>query len=627
MSTTLQSFDSGSNYNFGDKMMAPNCPRSGFDLSHLVTTTIDNGGIVYPIEIIPVNPNEDYEFSVRSLLRVLPQVVPLYSRQRLYIYAMYNRMGDLWNHWNTFMSKGYSGKTSITRVPTINSSNTDSSLNSAKVAPMSLGDCLGLPIGKTQTNFLDKISALPFMMYLRVYRDYFANKNYFIDDRVLLPDDDSRFRLDDDGQLLSAKDLGFAFHFDFTSATPKDYTAPVSGSPSTPGLFGLFYHDWPDDYFTSALPFPQRGDEASITVDTSAFAAHLDLSGAKVGLGTAYSQLSPQVLYGSDSSGSYVTSGQNAFVRLNVNTSDTDRPLTYENGEIGTPGGRSAQVQVYRSGAQGPTNVFPVEFDSGSFTLTLDALRRLDIDQREMERLARTDGSYSQFGLTFFGEKPKNSNDFRPTYIGGTFVSLSFSEVLQTSAQYQVSDDVVSPLGSPVGTYAGHGIGVDSNGYIGRLHTDDYGYVMFLISIMPDVYYSQGLDLHWSNLAQTDFLLPERAKLGMKPIYNRELYFSGTASQDDDLWAYQNIYDELRYMPNKIHGKIADKTSEDFAPYTQARFFDSLPNYGKSFAEAQAVRKDYLASYEEVAYTAQFAFDIRAVRPLPYKPVPSDILN
>ena len=238
-------------------------------------------------------------------------------------------------------------------------------------------------------------------------------------------------------------------------------------------------------------------------------------------------------------------------------------------------------------------------------TVTLNQLRELSCSQSELERMARTDGSYAEFGLTFFGRKSKNAIDFRPVYIGGTYQQVVFSEVLQTSS---------STASSALGAYAGHGIcGADGN--LGHCECDDYGYVMLVASIMPDVYYSQGLDRMWSKSLQSDMYLPKRSKLGMREILNKELYFSGTPATDDDLFAYQSPFDEFRYIPNHIHGNIADSSNLSFFPYTQSRKFTTLPTYSQSFAIANNIRKDFLAAPLEDAYSAQFAVNVRAVRP------------
>lgn len=594
----LESLDSGSNYNFGEKMNQPKNPKSLFDLSHLVTMTLPNAGMVIPVSQFECLPGDDHDINVDLLLRVLPQVVPLYSRQRMYVYGFYNRYADLWNNWQVFMDKGYTGNVQKF-IPHIEFGvNHTHSSSSDVVQPDTLFDYMGLPIGaklddlfgdQNSPSSLAYISALPVMALLRIYRDYFMNKTEFINDRVMLPDDDSRFRLDDDGQLLSAKDLNKKFYFDSDS----NYDLTIDGNGDY--HFSGFYHEYPNDYFISALPFTQRGIAPTLdyTVDLSQIG--LDFSSST----TPYPFLKP------------------------INAVDRNVGLDSD-GNLG-----ATQISNPDTVLMGANNILISSLNKGKLVgtniglnITLEDIRKLAIAQTELEILARTDGSYREFGLSFFGESSKAAHDYRATYIGGIYKNIAFTEVLQTSE---------SSSGNPLGNYAGHGISGIQNGRLGHIHCDDYGIITILCCIMPDIYYSQGLDRMFTDRIQEEKYLPVRSKLGLQPIYNKELFYAGNNgnSQGDDnyLWAYQNPFDHLRYISSKIRGKIADPTNYSFSPYTQARFFTQLPNWGRDFSEANDVRKDYLAGgTSEDAYTCQFKLNIRSVREMPYKSVPAQIV-
>lgn len=627
-SKLVDSIDTGSNYQFGDKMLGASAPRSLFDFGHLVSTTVPNAGYVFPVDWQETLPGDDWNVVVNHLLRVMPQVVPLYSRQRVYVYTFWSRLSDLWPGFQTFMKKGYSGNV-IKTIPKISADNVVTL--DATVQANSLADCLGLPIGASGEKLASSnVSALPLMMLLRIWRDYFCNKNFYINDRVILPDDDSRFRLDDDGQLLSAKDAGKTFKFKLFGSMTTENDLTISGNAYS---FGIFFHDYPDDRFTSALPFPQRGDAPKIDGNQS-------LSGTAT-LTKTYApwmvnpeQVASQspMFRGTDSTttngvfkGNYMSSGTNdpgIYFSYGVNDDAPSHAQQLENVEYSF---RRALFNNYA------TNLANVGIDlSGvsvsGLALTLNQIRELAVAQTELEKMARTDGSYMQFGLTFFGEVSKAAQDFRPTYVGGTYSNVVFTEVLQTSGS-QIG--TTTSDASPLGAYAGHGISGQQQGYIGRLHCDDYGILMTVACIMPDVYYSQGLDKKWTRSLQSDMYLPERSRLGMIPVLNEELYFQNVEDTDHPnkgLWAWQNPFDELRYCENKIHGKIADPDEKNFFPYTQSRKFTNLVNYGREFAEAKNVRKDYLYAPVEDAYTMQFSFDMRVTRALPYKPVPATIV-
>lgn len=623
----VEAFDSGSNYKFGDKMERAKLPRSPFDLTHLITTTIENCGQVQVLDIIETLPGDDHEISIKSLIRCLPQVVPLYSRQRVYIYAFWSRYSDLWANFGTFITKGYNGNT-IKEIPTYNDNNLVQEIG-AKVIPGCLADGIGIQQG-LNVDQLKGLNCLDAMQLLRIFRDYFMNKNYFIEDKVMLPDDDSRFRLNDNGQLLSALDENVTFKFDLCSGNFDGYIIHYENDVESYRSFTQFCHDWPQDYFTSALPWPQRGSQAELSLDITNTSLNLPLSqleenGTSVGkfIKSTFTtdETNPKTyrnltFIGSSGNAFQLNPALNTFVNINPNnqTASSFSLNNSYNQLSGTYDERDIGVHI------------PSDFLSGSVAITLQSIREMVVEQTELEKMARTDGSFAEFGLTFFNEKSKNAIDFKPVYIGGIYDNIQYSEVLQTNIQYAEDSGEYKPVGSPLGTYGGHGIG-SNNGYIGRLHCDDYGQIMIMCCIMPDVYYSTGIERRLTNKYQSDMFLPERAKLGLRPILNKELFVSGNSSVDDNLFAYQNIFDEYRYLPNRIKGKIADSNSENFYPYTQSRKITSTPNYSHEFAEAKDVRKDYLASYEEVAFTAQFKIADRCVRALPYKGIPADILN
>lgn len=563
--------DKGSNYSFFDHTEKANPSRSVFDLSFLNSLTINNAGLIIPIALFETLPYDDFDINISALLRVLPQVVTLYSRQRLFIHAYYSRLGELWCDAETFMTKGYNGNTNIVR-PSISLTNFDTSVcgvaGSETVKPESLADYFGLPQGVTYAKLFEAgVSALPFMMYERIYRDYYMNKNFYIENRQWLPNDDGELRLNSEGEIISVK---------------NNPTIPQGDSPITFGK--LHYRDWTQDYFTSAVPFAQRGEPSSFGMNGSAPVIQSSGDVLKFTTGHYPAQPISQRNVGND------------YTVLSLSPYDSSN-----SGNLSYVSGLSVDL-------------------SGASAITVEQLRTALIAQSEMETMARTDGSYAEFGLAFFGKVSKVAHSYKPTYIGGTYQPLVFTEVVQTSA---TTTDVGSS--SPLGAQAGHGISA-SSGNIGHISCDDYGYIMIVASIMPDTYYCQGLHRMWTRLTQDDMYLPDRAKLGMQAIKNQELYFSGSLATDRDIFAYQGRADEFRYMENSIHGKIADKNNASFFPYTQARLFESVPGYSQDFALADDIRKDYLFSQVESAYTAQFAVSVRAVRPLPYKAIPAQII-
>lgn len=590
----LDGVDSGSQYQFGDKMQLARFPKSAFDLSHLFTTTVPNAGMIFPVLLKETLPTDSWQVRLNALLRVLPQQVPLYSRQRVYFDAFYVRCSDVWKDWNSYMKKGKSGSLLLER-PSLSRKNlsldglevlpegaTPDTATSAKVLPNSIYDYVGIPIGTDLIDLIDKgyhIDALPFMALMQIYRWYYLNKNAYIDDDAMFPDDESDFRLLTDGEILSFKNEGLGSN--------------ILGSK----MFRL----WAQDYFTSALPFAQRGDAPTLPIRVTDFLGNVDFSQlVSVGDGE---KLQFNFSNGTDdfSDTIYVGTDQTKAVHHSTLSSISSAPLlrsfSSTDGDL--------RLENFKMSGDFVSNV------------VLDDIRRLAISQLELERMARTDGTYEEFGLSFFGVSSRNAVDYKPLYVGSCYQEVSFSEVLQTSESGS----------TPLGTYAGHGVSVTNDGNIGSFTADDYGYFVVLCSIMPDVYYCQGLDRMFTKSQESEEFLPNRDKMGMRPILNQEIFLSGTRAVDEDLFAYQNPFDEYRYLANEIHGQIADKTKLSFVPYTQARLFDDTPNWNKNFVTARDVRKDYLTAPLEDAYTMQVRFDIRAVRPLSYIAAPAEVIN
>uniref|UniRef100_A0AAU8AXN7 Major capsid protein n=1 Tax=Dulem virus 253 TaxID=3145730 RepID=A0AAU8AXN7_9VIRU len=588
MNYGLDSADSGSNYQFSDKMMKPSMARSGFDWSCLNSLTIANAGLLVPIFFDEVLPSSSYDFQVQALLRVLPQVVPLYSRQRLYIHAFGARYSDLMKDAGVYITKGFNGST-ILKKPVLTASMLDPDLfpngMDTIITAGSLFDYLDLPIGKKLSE-LGEINALPFMFYVSIWKNYFMNKNLYINNRYWLPNDDADFRLSLNDGVIS-------------NTTGVDGSA--KGEPMV--YFGsLLYRDYPQDYFLSALPFAQRGETPMLNVQNKGFYPLENSDWKALSSLTSLFQL------------------DNISGEINLGLPDA-KNMTASSSQISL--NQFSPGSVFGSAPFNNKNYTPdgtfgsdVGINLRGIGFTLDDFRQLAIAQQELERMARTDGSFFEFGLTFFGRASKNAIDYRPQYIGGTYQNVVFSEVLQTSS---------STDSSPLGSYGGHGI-TSMNGSLGHYETDEHGYVMIIASVMPDVYYSQGLDKKWTRLTQSEEFLTGRDKMGLIPILNKELFVSGDSTKDDDLFAYQNPFDEYRYKPSRIHGKIADPSSKSFFPYTQSRKFSSTPTYSRSFFKADDVRKDYLTAPTEDAYSAQFKFSIRAVEPLSYTGSPAPVV-
>lgn len=635
--------DSGSNYSFyNGSPKAKNLPRSVFDLSHINTMTAKLG-LRYPVWTQHTLPNEDYKIDVEAVARVVnPPVVPLMSKQRILFHTYWMSYYQLWKQAQLFFDKGrnkkqYSESSSIS-IPVIK-------LNNWKRG--SLADFLGFNCANSFSEDDNKtltVPALKFMAYLRIWRDCYLNqriysswllslisnashsstmrKTYQIIYDFLFPVDDADFRIGSSQWDALIKDSN-AMNFLLTN---------------------LKYADFADDYFTRAQLSPMYVDDDDIpNIDISSgsgggvFALRDTAFAKKYPNGYNFGRSdTPDGYWDAFSAGTTGTTGpeyfamRNSYDTVKVSNrsfpgflsnppSDIVLPQIFSNLSVTSENSQNVSSERQTDLVDALNNTFKIDLSSSGVSgITIDSIRRCESATLILEKMAKTDGSYAQYAKAFFGERPKSAYDFRPTYVGGSYQSVVYSQVLNTTSDNQ-------------GKVTGIGISSGS-GNIGRFHSDDYGLFVTIMTIVPDTYYCQGLNREDTYEVAEDFYLPERAQLGMQGILEKEIYNQTDDKEADNnkLFGYQNIYDELRYRANEVHGDVADVDSASgsvgasFSPYIQTRYFKSAPTLTPSFLTMEDnINNSWLSAKDEPPFIVQIANKVQAVRPVPYRAKPA----
>lgn len=651
--------DSGSNYQFYDKKIEPNVKRSSFKLDYLNNMTVSQGVLV-PYRLLHTLPNSEYNLELETLLRAInvPKVL-LQSRQRVFYHEYHVSYQQMWPSWSTFMSKGVSGTTilplpkirfcicgrlvcnvliNVFNVKSSSDLNTfDSPLNRNKILNHfglgfgSLSDYLGFPTPKSINDGLETIitnlkadfarynndvtagihvdyNAFPFFAYFSIFRNFYLNWNLNVNDKKFFPDNINDFALINpdiaDGNIFfSDWNSARSFNWDKYSSGKDNLSSPAFHS------FGLIKNrNFVDDYFTSALPWPMRGNIPELTVSGQMSSDNLLSVG--VNSGASFKPLDIS-LAGSSGLSSVLELGSDPSVnRLKFFSTTQNKSLmlgSVHSHDLLDGTNSSRTFSSYPLGAK--ISDVPVNLSSG---FTWEMIRNLSVSTLIAEKMARTNGSYKEFIRTFFDDTPSNQINNVPRYIGGHVQPVVYTEVLQQS----------SDSNTPLGTVGAKGI-TASDGYIGKCYSNDFGLILGILSIMPDTYYSQGMRRQDMYSVQEDFYLPERAELGMQGIYKGELFVSGNPDSDDDLFGYQNRYDEWRYRPNEVHGQLANPHSTTFFPFTQSRYFTSAPVLSNEFVSTKNnIRRDYLTALDEVDFVCQIACRCTGVQPLPYRAIP-----
>lgn len=606
-------------------------PRSSFNFSCM---KYFNGffGALMPFDIIRTLPNEDYtiQYDVLAKLRN-PLVRPLLTGCRIYIHTYYNRCSDLWEGADNFFTKGRSGTIDL-RIPSLNPTISYQGQQSTFV-PLAPSSYMGLPslyydssvnqldcykpitindsnkIGDTVSN----INALPFVMYQRLYRDKYAPKNLLYKNTNMYPDNEDHFILpysiSDSVSRLSYTDPS---NNNYVSS--MNWSVPVNSDDYPVALNAMRFRQFKGDYFTTANPFVDmiRGNAPTInisdididivnTVDSTLSGNNIQVRSRKY--------LNP--IDGLQEFSLTATAGSGE--------SSTSWNIYNEDGESDV---RSTSVGVFIDNADLQRKLAQIKVNSVATAqtngiLNLNDFRALEAYTIFMERNARTDGDYNNLIKAQFGFNP-NKHNREAIYIGGCYQDMVFSDVTQTS---QSSDD------SPLGQRAGQGISANS-GYIGKFHSNDYGYIMSIMSIVPDTVYTQGVNRMWTEVNQSDQYFPILNNLSPQAILNQELYITGSDS-DNDIFGYQERYAEYKSRTNEALGFFAlpsGKSIEDESRIMRRRF-TSTPTLSADFITLSPDNVDMtpFTSITECPFELSVACRVDKVSPMPYVTVPGGL--
>lgn len=461
----------------------------------------------------------------------------------------------------------------------------DSSSSDPGSGPNTLADYLGFPVtDSADRSFYYTVSAFPFAAYQRIYRDYFMSQDNQTDSNV--------------NSWFPADDLDFCLT-DGTNSYMAQDVAPdfdALNAINDPGLKVLRYRNFRKDYFTSAMFSPQRGPAQAVPSTGFTFPdSSLVTDGADVTAMAQHYNIAPL----------YIASNNKIFGVSNTTTSNKEN------------------IQ----------NVF----SSGSSGFTVSDLHLAVQLQRWFEKNMRVKAQYNEFLRVHFGDAPIDERLTKPYYIGGTSQVLTVSDVMQTSATTETS---------PQGTITGNGNSFDT-GYIGRFQSHEYGLIMGIMSIMPDVYYNEGLNRHWTKSSRFDFYFPEFADLEPQAILNKELYMSDNDDTNNSVFGYIGYADEYRHHRSMVCGSLRNPNTTDFSSWVITRNFKSTPTLNSnSFISSckqlgswkcppyttgdnpeplsTISHNAWASGYSVNPFMVQVGLSITANRPLPYVSDPSE---
>lgn len=475
-----------------------------FNLTHDRKLTCQFGEII-PCMAQEVIPGDKWSIKGNAMVRLAPMVAPVMHRANIYMHYFFVPNRILWDNWESFITGGVDGNdTSVhPRIPYI----------ADDFVPGQLPDYFNIPTGDdvTSVNAVN-INALPFAAYQKIFDDYFKDQNF---------------------------------------NTDTIQTKVVDGDNTALALTAKRTRAWRHDYFTSALPWTQRGPEALLPLGQTAPLLPIEDANGDV----------LQFMKAQDGS--------------NVNGWDDVMQDTLT-GQI--------QYGLHQNPPGAGTNLGYVavedshEVDLTSATASsINDLRRAFRLQEFLEKNARGGSRYIEQMQAHFGVQSSDKRLQRAEYIGGVQGPIKFSEVLQTSGTSQSATPYTD---TPQGNMAGHGIGVMGSTNM-KYYAEEHGWVIGVLSALPDTAYQQGIPKQMYKIDKFDYAFPSFAHIGEQPILNQEVYLQSNPGNNQNTWGYVPRYSEYKFANNTVHGDF--RTSLDF--WHMGRKFDSLPALNNDFIE------------------------------------------
>lgn len=534
--------------------------RSRFDRPFSHKTTFNVGQII-PFYVDEVLPGDTFDVQTSRVVRMQSLITPVMDNIYLDMYYFFVPNRIVWSHWKQFMGEN----TESAWIPT-----TEYSLPQI-TAPAdggfkigTIADYLGVPTGVSSLS----VNALPFRAYALICNEWFRDEN--LSDPLNIPVDDATVVGVNTGTFVSDVAKG--------------------GLPYTAAK----YHD----YFTSALPAPQKGPDVLIPSATAG----------------EYPVVSTSNLHSLD--------GYSDGLRFYLPESDGGKvPAEPAYLGIGFPpdgsandnvGLASSSLEANRKGLF-PANLWAIA--SGGLGATINQLRMAFQIQRLYEKDARGGTRYIEVLKAHFGVTSPDARLQRPEYLGGNRIPININQVLQTSGTAKGTTPQGTPVGQSLTTDTHHDF---------KKSFVEHGFVIGVMVARYRHTYQQGLERFWNRHTRFDYYWPVLANIGEQAILNKEIYAQGT-DEDEEVFGYQEAWADYRYKPDRVSAEMRSAYAQSLDVWHLADDYDKLPALSDSWIREDPSNVDRVLAVQSNT-SAQLFADIfvmnRTTRPMPMYSVP-----
>lgn len=504
--------------------------RTRFNRDQTILTTFDSGKLI-PFYVDEVLPGDTFNVNTSAIIRMTTPKYPVMDDAFIDFYYFFCPNRILWDNFKYFMGEVDDKPWMPTKTYKVPEIQINGSKNNGAPAEKTVLDYMGVPT-KIEKPF--KVNALPCRAYVKIWNEFFRDENV------------------DNAATISTSDNDVSYQYDPNKGMESDLKMAYTGGNLLPVNK---YHD----YFTSCLPYPQRGPDVSIPMTGNApIYAYKDET------------LKEQVMLAINSFSNEQLSGDNDEGMLYGITSNlpipgaSNEPLELD---VGTGGGQGAlNRKRYYMGT---------ELSNVSAT-TINELRNAIAVQQYYEALARGGSRYREQVQALWNVTISDKTVQVPEYLGGGRYHVNINQIVQTSGQ-QGNDD--TPIGE---TGAMSVTPINESSFTKSF--EEHGFVIGVCCVRHNRSYQQGLERFWSRKDRLDYYVPQFANIGEQPVKKKEIMLTGT-STDDETFGFQEAWADYRMKPNRVSGLMRSNANGTLDFWHYADNYSTVPTLSQEWMQ------------------------------------------